>query len=300
MQDFAYHENKSRGSFRFPAEYHHVTPGHPCYQMPLHWHMEYELIMVREGRFSLSLDGNAIELGPGDAALCADGAVHGGVPVDCVYECLVFDFQRFLSVSVDDSSGVGHELGSSLSIRPLFSAGTAAAGELAALFDALHAGAPGTEWTVLGAFCKWIGCVIREGLYDNGGSERGDPKALHAVKSVLRRIHADYATSLSLEDLAVEAGLSPKYFCRLFRQITGRTPIAYLQYYRLEKAAELLLVTEEPITEIALSCGFGDISYFTKAFRRAKGISAREYRKTVRENQKNDHTNPNKSKENET
>ena len=286
MQDFAYHENKSRGSSRFPAEYHHVTPGHPRYQMPLHWHMEYELIMVREGHFSLSLDGGVIELGPGDAALCADGAVHGGVPQDCTYECLVFDFQRFLSAGVDDSSGVGHELGRTLSIRPLFPAGTAAAEELMALFDALRAGAPGTEWTVLGAFCKWIGCIIEAGHYDRGAGGRGDPQMLHMVKRVLRRIHTDYATPLSLEALAAEAGLSPKYFCRLFRQITGRTPIAYLQYYRLEKAAERLLTTDQSITEVAFSCGFGDISYFTKAFRRAKGVSAREYRKTVRSTEK--------------
>lgn len=300
MQDFAYHENKSRGSFRFPAEYHDVSPQHPRYQMPLHWHMEYELILVREGRFLLSLDGAAITLTAGDVALCAGGAVHSGVPEDCVYECLVFDFQRFLDAGLEEDAGVGRELGRSLAIRPFFPAGTEAAAELALLFEALRVGAPGVEWTVLGAFCKWIGCVIREGLYDNAVSERGDPKTLHAVKSVLRRIHADYAVPLSLEALAAEAGLSPKYFCRIFRQITGRTPIAYLQYYRLEKAAERLAATDDPITEVAFACGFGDISYFTKAFRRARGVSAREYRKTVRESQKNDHTNPNKSKENET
>lgn len=284
MRDIAYHENKSRGTLRFPAEYHYVTPQHPRYQMPLHWHVEHELILVREGRFLLSLDGHVIALEAGDVALCAGGAVHGGVPENCVYECLVFDFQRFLSVGVDDDSGIGRELGRSLSIRPLFPAGTEAAAELMLLFEALHTGVPGAEWTVLGVFFKWIGCVIREGQYDRRADGKGDPKMQHAVKSVLQRIHADYATPLSLEALAAEAGFSPKYFCRLFRQVTGRTPIAYLQYYRLEKAAERLLVTEDSVTEIAFACGFGDISYFTKAFRRAKGISAREYRKAMRKN----------------
>lgn len=286
MQDIAYHENKSRGTLRFPAEYHYVTPQHPRYQMPLHWHVEHELILVREGRFLLSLDGHLIALEAGDVALCAGGAVHGGVPENCVYECLVFDFRRFLSVGVDDDSGIGRELERSLSIRPLFPAGTEAAAELMLLFEALHTGVPGAEWTVLGSFFKWIGCVIREGRYDRRVDGKGDPKMQHAVKSVLQRIHADYATPLSLEALAAEAGLSPKYFCRLFRQVTGRTPIAYLQYYRLEKAAERLLVTEDSVTEIAFACGFGDISYFTKAFRRAKGISAREYRKVMRKTEK--------------
>ena len=99
------------------------------------------------------------------------------------------------------------------------------------------------------------------------------------LKKTLQRIRLDYAATLTLEDLAMEAGLSPKYFCRMFRQVTGRTPVDYLNYYRIECAAEQLLTTCEPVTDIALSCGFNDLSYFVKQFRRYKGCSASIYRR---------------------
>ena len=80
-------------------------------------------------------------------------------------------------------------------------------------------------------------------------------------------------------DLAAEAALEPKYFCRVFRQITGRTPINYLNYYRVECAAELLCTTQGSITDIALECGFGDVSYFSRMFRRYKGQTPGQYRR---------------------
>ena len=68
----------------------------------------------------------------------------------------------------------------------------------------------------------------------------------------------------------------------MFRQITGRTPIDYLNYYRVECAAELLCSTSDSVTEVALACGFGDVSYFGRLFRRQKGKTPGEYRRAFR------------------
>ena len=115
-----------------------------------------------------------------------------------------------------------------------------------------------------------------------GTAEPGLPRDMHraqAVKNVLRRIRSSYSQPLTLEDLAAEAALEPKYFCRVFLQITGRTPINYLNYYRVECAAELLCTTQGSITDIALECGFGDVSYFSRMFRRYKGQTPGQYRR---------------------
>ena len=73
--------------------------------------------------------------------------------------------------------------------------------------------------------------------------------------------------------------MNPKYFCRFFRQITLRTPIDYLNYYRIECAREQLAATDASITEVALGCGFNDISYFTKTFKKYMGLTPRQYMK---------------------
>ena len=85
--------------------------------------------------------------------------------------------------------------------------------------------------------------------------------------------------TLSLNEDVVTAGLTPNYFCRFFRKITHRSPIDYLNYYRIEAACIRLAQGDESITEIALATGFNDISYFIKTFRRYKGISPLKYQK---------------------
>ena len=97
MRYLATHEHAPRGTFDFPIELYYVDPSHTRYEMPFHWHMEHELILVLQGVLRLSVEGEAFELAPGDCMLIADGAIHGGTPEGCIYECLVFDLERFLA-----------------------------------------------------------------------------------------------------------------------------------------------------------------------------------------------------------
>ena len=71
--------------------------------------------------------------------------------------------------------------------------------------------------------------------------------------------------------------MNPKYFCRYFRSMTERTPIDYLNYYRIECACEMLSTKDISIKEVALSCGFNDESYFIKTFHKYKGITPKQF-----------------------
>jgi AraC-like DNA-binding protein len=92
--------------------------------------------------------------------------------------------------------------------------------------------------------------------------------------------HPDAA--LTLQDMAREAGLSPYYFLRTFQLVTGITPHQYLLRTRLRNAAAQLADRngERPATilDIALECGFRDVSNFNRAFHTEFGISPRRYR----------------------
>jgi AraC-like DNA-binding protein len=100
----------------------------------------------------------------------------------------------------------------------------------------------------------------------------------HVVRLIEDRPHH----SFSLAELAHGARLSPYHFLRSFQSITGLTPHQYLLRTRLREAAIRLADYEslqEKILDIALDCGFGDISNFNRAFRREFGVSPRVYRK---------------------
>lgn len=82
-------------------------------------------------------------------------------------------------------------------------------------------------------------------------------------------------------DLGVMAGIahfSPYHFHRIFTVMTGETPNGFLQRVRLEKAAQLLLGSDLPVGEIADRCGFGNVSSFSRSFRKHFGVTATGYR----------------------
>lgn len=279
MDYLAYHERLNRGTFDFPIEFHHVDSRHPRYQMPFHWHMEYELILVREGELHLLLDEKPVRVASGDAVLISDGVVHGGVPKDCVYECVVFDLSRFL----EDSSLCGKEiqdiLQHSVTLNQIISKESILSEMVNHLFETISLPDDGYEFIVKGILFQMTGLILRYKLFgQNSLTEAGKAKRIKNFKKVLQKIRHDYAKPVTLSELAGVTGTTPKYFCRFFKEVSGRTPIDYLNYYRVECAAEQLRATDESVTEIALNCGFNDLSYFVKTFHRYKGVSPRAFR----------------------
>ena len=87
---------------------------------------------------------------------------------------------------------------------------------------------------------------------------------------------------IDLERVAGEAGVSPFHFLRVFADVLGVTPHQYLVRSRLRHAARLLADDGRAITDVALDVGFGDISNFACTFRRAAGVSPRDFRKAAR------------------
>ena len=69
MKFLALHENAARGTSDFPIELYYVDRSHPRYEMPFHWHLEYEMMLVLSGSFSLSVDGKTKTLHKGDTAI---------------------------------------------------------------------------------------------------------------------------------------------------------------------------------------------------------------------------------------
>ena len=99
------------------------------------------------------------------------------------------------------------------------------------------------------------------------------------LRDVRRHIVENLTSELSVEALAQRAHMSPRHFARLFRSETGVTPARYVESIRLEAARRALEDSAQPISTVALSCGFGTSETMRRSFLRALGVSPAEYRR---------------------
>ena len=92
-------------------------------------------------------------------------------------------------------------------------------------------------------------------------------------------IEENHESELTIRYLAREAKLSPYHFLRSFQQLMRLTPHQYVLRMRLRKAAMRLVTGRAKVLDIALDCGFGDVSNFNRAFRREFGVCPQGFRR---------------------
>jgi len=99
-----------------------------------------------------------------------------------------------------------------------------------------------------------------------------------ALRKAERFIWENYSRKLSLNEIADASGLSAPYFSTVFKEEMGENLSNYLNRLRVEKAAALLVASDLPISDIAITCGFEDQSWFSKIFKNNTGLTPGKYR----------------------
>jgi AraC family transcriptional regulator len=98
------------------------------------------------------------------------------------------------------------------------------------------------------------------------------------LSRVMEFIHCNLDSDLSVAELASIACMSAAHFARSFRAATGQPPYEFISHLRLRLAKQRLLTEEIQIAEIALAAGFSSQSNFTRAFRKAVGVTPGQFR----------------------
>ncbi len=285
MKYLDYREDKLQGTYDFPIAFYHVEASHPRYHMPYHWHLEYEIIRILKGKFHLTIDGRSIIACEQDVLFIPGGTLHGGVPEDCVYECIVFDLRLLLSNNKICNKQIKQLVRHEISIHLILSTNQFSLKKpIEDLFNAMSEKKESYEFLAQGALYTILGVLFEAQAYEINETmiHSASAQQIKRFKDVLSYIEEHYTESISLEDMAKVAGLSSRYFCRFFRKMTQCTPTEYLNYYRIECACEQLAENHISITDVALNCGFNDISYFIKSFHKAKGLTPKQYKESCR------------------
>ncbi len=126
--------------------------------------------------------------------------------------------------------------------------------------------------------------VLLVKLLKRYGKQRPEDLALSArftsdhFKRVLAFIRSNFDRTITVEDLAREAGMSPSHFGRVFKETVGETPMQYVLAYRIEQATAMMKDPSRQLGDIALACGFADQAHFSRSFKQVTGLTPRQFR----------------------
>lgn len=139
---------------------------------------------------------------------------------------------------------------------------------------------PGYELEIKGCILRIFAWLVRNSYVDL--LDEKPIEHLIEMKELLYYIEKHYQDSISLEMAAGMVSMSPSHFCRLFRKITGKTYVSYLNFIRLREAEKQLILTNDTVAEIAANVGFANVTYFNRIFKREYGLTPIALRKQNR------------------
>ncbi len=135
----------------------------------------------------------------------------------------------------------------------------------------------GKETRLLGLLYEFLSKLIEV----NGKEElRECNRKEEYIKRAQEYIAMNYSNKISIAEVAQHIGLDRSYLYSLFNEHLNVSPQKYLIKYRMDKACELMLTTTLPISGIARSVGYDDPFLFSKTFKKIKGLSPRDFRKS--------------------
>jgi AraC-like DNA-binding protein len=294
-----------RSAVVFKHPDHPLSVGRVLVDWPVaeHDHDLEEMVYVEKGRAEHEVrlergDGRharaqRYELLPGDCFIIAPGEQHSYVQSRKIYVWNIL-FLPELFASERERLRAIPGLAEFLFIEPLFRhEGTAGAklhldvparGRVLACLQAILAEhtAQGDGWKVA-ARAHFLTLLVELGrAWSSSRSRARAPEAAAgqraAIDAAVAFMEEHYGEDISLRAIADQAYLSPHHFSETFKKHCGMPPWEFLVKLRLDRAKELLRATDRSVTDIALSVGFGDSSYFARVFKAQVGRTPRQFR----------------------
>ena len=244
-----------------------------------HVHYYYEIFYVSQGICRFFIDGRLFDLHSGDLLVIPPREVHYNRYLSqCTRINLYFRSQDLQALAGERLGEIEDYLRTPRMFHIPGSCRSVIEDLLASMLREDKIDDPLAAGILLAQLCQLSLYIRRYGAEKKEASAL-PPEGDQAILHITEYIRSHYSEPLRLETLSELAGLSPSYFSRRFKIVTGMRTMEYINYVRLTNASQELLSTDHTITEVAMHNGFSDSNYFKDSFRRAYGESPRAYRK---------------------
>jgi len=257
----------------------------PCTHNGLHFHDSYEIVFIRNGNGKIIIEGNEVNYNNGVLVFLGPCIPHFSFSNNTFednYEIvihfgdefveerlrlfpefrdllpLIHKSKQFLVFSTELKKKLTPQFEQIINLNPMM--------QLISIFNLLYELSKSTPQK----------SIIKEEVSERYAKNK-------QVTKIFKFINENYQHKISTKDIAIHVGLTTNSFCRMFKGLTQKSFISYLNEYRINRAMKLLEETDDNISEIVYQCGFENLSYFSKIFSQLKGHKPIEYRKNYRQ-----------------
>ncbi|MBR2528638.1 MAG: helix-turn-helix transcriptional regulator [Blautia sp.] len=280
-------EQARHGDIFLPVGSYHCLVPDTYTELSLHWHEEMEITLIREGISNYRVGQQSFQAREGDLILVPPYILHSAMEIPgqgMVSDSLVFHLD-FLGASQPD-------LSASRYVRPLLQGQLhmparlcrgdmgyeKLCGTFLEAFACFHEKKAYYELALKELLLHILYLLFSSGHITDLKTSKAEQENYQQFHKALRFISEHYREHLTISELARVSGFSESYFMSLFKKKAGMTCVQYINLFRIQKAAEALENSSQPVMEVAMDHGFDNISYFNLQFRRRFGMTPRAFR----------------------
>lgn len=270
-----------------PAEYKFERFSNPAFPVYLsvqsgrktlaqiHYHTSVEIMQVMEGRVRLFADGTNRECEKGEIIFMPPSVVHEVVSLteDAAIRGVVYE------PSLTEMADASMLFGAGRRIQYAVSSHEEGYPELCSCLERIQSfygeDSISARMQIISGLLQLEAVLIR--LFDL--EENAASRDYQKLQPVLAYLHDHYSEKIRISRLSSLIHVCDDRLIRLFRDVTGETPVAYLTNLRIEACLRLLSSTDDSIASIAEQTGFGSDTYMTRVFKQKLGTTPGRYRK---------------------
>lgn len=252
----------------------------------LHWHEELQFTLVTKGTLMIQVNGIDHKLKTGQAILINKGILHVATQLSHNGEYVSFNFpEKLLAFHADSTMEKNYVLPYTRSsfISVVIAGNTDWENQvLDMLWDMRNVFTMKKGWgweyeISIKTVQLWFILISNLSLPQEEAPNHAK-RQQERLQLMLSFIHQNYSNPITLQEIAGAAHLSISECARSFKKTVRMTPYEYLIKYRIRKSCDLLITTDDTITEVARKVGFNHVNHFIQSFKKEHGKTPKVFR----------------------
>lgn len=243
-----------------------------------HWHEQIEILYFKSGSALIECNSNPIYVKTGDLIIINSNDLHRGICLskNLNYYCIILDTSILYSKTIDicDTKYITPIVQNYIVFKNKISDDKAVNECIDTFIKEYNEKALGFELALKFCLYKFFTLLLRNySAYTmNSLQHNKRTKNLEIFNPILQHIESHFNEDLTISMLSRMANISKYYFCHSFKGLTGKTFTEYLNIIRINKSELMLKSTDMNVTEVATACGYNDLNYFSRLYKKYKGV----------------------------